>query len=170
MSCLRRIVGTPVSDHLKCQDLVVAFYEGWSHMKVVVLAPSLPIASSGQFIQPAPRRSWFDFWHILQPVQIKRTIPLMNLLFESLIRCEFQIHLCIPAGAISSEFTREVVMKFLPAQFSWIWCKWLQSNFVHSKIVQSDRIQGSYRKNSRLITHAGMQIWIWYWLRQRLTD
>ena len=56
VSCVRRIVGTPVSDHLKCQDLVVA-YKAWSHMKIVVLAPTLAIASSGQFIQTAPRRS-----------------------------------------------------------------------------------------------------------------
>ena len=42
---------------------------------------------------------------------------------------------------MSSEFTREEVMKFLPAQFSWFWWKCLQSNFIHSKRFQSDRIQ-----------------------------
>ena len=45
---------------------------------------------------------------------------------------------------MNSEFTPEVVMKFLPAQFSWIWCKCLQNDFIHSKIFQSDRIQRSY--------------------------
>ena len=46
----------------------------------------------------------------------------MNLLFyyskaESVGSCGFQIHLCILAFVMSHEFTREAVMKFLPAQF-----------------------------------------------------
>ena len=65
---------------------------------------------------------------------------------EFVASCRFQIHLCTSACVMSSEFTREVVMRFLPAQFSWIWCKCLQSNSIHSKIFQSDRIQGRYRK------------------------
>ena len=32
----------------------------------------------------------------------------------------FQIHLCIVACVMSREFTRQTVMKFLPAQFPWI--------------------------------------------------
>ena len=37
-------------------------------------------------------------------------------------------------------------MKFLPAQFPWIWWKCLQSKFVHSKIIQSHRLQRSIVK------------------------
>ena len=54
--------------------------------------------------------------------------------------CILQFHLWISSYVMSSEFTREVVMKFLPPQFSWIGCECLQSNFIHSKIFQSDRI------------------------------
>ena len=61
---------------------------------------------------------------------IPHKIPLLNLLFESCYR--FQIHLCIPACVMSSEFANEVVMKFLSAQFSWFWCNCLESNFVHN--------------------------------------
>ena len=38
------------------------------------------------------------------------------------------------AYVMNSELTPEVVIKFLPAQFSWIWCKCLQNDFIHSKI------------------------------------
>ena len=48
------------------------------------------------------------------------------------------------AYVMNSELTPEVVIKFLPAQFSWIWCKCLQNDFIHSKIFQSDRKQRSY--------------------------
>ena len=41
---------------------------------------------------------------------------------------------------------KSVVMKFIPGQFSWIWCKYLQSNFIHPKIFQFDWIQRSYGK------------------------
>ena len=37
-------------------------------------------------------------------------------------------------------------MTFLPAQFSWIWCKFFQTIFLHSNIFQSDWIQRSYRE------------------------
>ena len=47
----------------------------------------------------------------------------MNLLFEISL-----------ARVMSPEFTREAVMKFLPAPFSWIWCKCLLRNLIHSKI------------------------------------
>ena len=55
---------------------------------------------------------------------------------ESIGSCRSQIHLCISVRVIrSSEFPpHEVVMKFLPGQFLWIWFKHLQSNFIHSKI------------------------------------
>ena len=36
---------------------------------------------------------------------------------------------------MSSEFTCEIVMKVLQAQFPWIWCKCLWSNFIQSKIL-----------------------------------
>ena len=70
----------------------------------------------------------FD-WGDLQSGQVKGTphspppkISSMNLLFkvQSAGGCRFQIHLCIPAFILSSEFTHEVVLKFLTAQFSLI--------------------------------------------------
>ena len=54
-----------------------------------------------------------------------------------------------------SEFIRKAVLKFLPAQSSYIWCKCrLQSNFFHSKIFQSDRIQRGYCKKKFTAHHA----------------
>ena len=77
--------------------------------------------------------------------QARSSVPPKIVLFESWIRnCRFQIHLCIPACVISSEFTREVIMKFLPAQSSWIWYKSLHRNFIHSKIFQFDQILYEY--------------------------
>ena len=35
---------------------------------------------------------------------------------------------------MSREFTREAVMQFLRAEFSWIWCKCLLRNLIHPKI------------------------------------
>lgn len=61
-------------------------------------------------------------------------------------------------------------MRILLAQFPWICCDCLQSNFDHWKIFESERIQRCYCKNSLLITHAGMYIWIWYWMRQCTKD
>ena len=49
----------------------------------------------------------------------------------SLGSCRCQIHLCILACVTSSEFTRDAVIKFLPAHFPSIWCKCPQSNFTH---------------------------------------
>ena len=66
---------------------------------------------------------------------------------ESLSMCIFQIYLCISAF-ISSKVTCKVAVKFLPAQVSWVWSKYLQSNFIHSKIFWSDRIFGSGSQNS----------------------
>ena len=53
---------------------------------------------------------------------------------ESVASCRFHIDLRILACVMSCEFTRKVVMKFLPAPFSWIWCKCLLRNLIHSKI------------------------------------
>ena len=94
----------------------------------------------------------------LQSSQVKHTpkIQLINLYYsKSMISCRFQIHLYIPACAMSTEFTCRVFMKiFLPARFSWIWCKCLWSNFVHSKIFQSHRMQRRFLKNSLLRSHS----------------
>ena len=85
---------------------------------------------------------------------------------ESIGSCWFQCYLCILACEMGSEFTREVGVSFLPAQFSWIWC--ILSVF---KAILSIQTLSSHNWNkSQLITHAGMQIRIWYWLRQGLTD
>ena len=67
---------------------------------------------------------------MLQSGQIKHTPQdcineFIILKVESIGSCRVQFHLCTPACVMSSEFTREVVMKFLAAQFSWIWCKCL---------------------------------------------
>ena len=101
---------------------------------------------------------------------------LMNLLFkcyskvESVASCRLQIDLCILACVMSREFTREAVMKFLPAPFSWIWCKCLLRNLIHSKIFNLTKYREVLVKYSLLITHAEMPLWIWHQLRERLTD
>ena len=41
---------------------------------------------------------------------------------------------------MGSEFTRKLVLKFLPAQFSWIWLRCLQGNFIIPNTFQSDRM------------------------------
>ena len=71
---------------------------------------------------------------------------------------------------MSREFTREAVMKFLPAPFSWIWCKCLLRNLIHSKIFNLTKYREVLVKYSLLITHAEMPLWIWHQLRERLTD
>ena len=43
--------------------------------------------------------------------------------------CTFQIHLCNLACVMSREFTREAVLKFLPAQFPEFYV-----NYIHSKL------------------------------------
>ena len=96
-----------------------------------------------------------DFFLLLQSSQVKCSppppkIPSISLLFESWVRCHcscrFQvIHLFIPACVTSSEFTREVVMKFLPAEFerksktdlhrfSLMWFLWLRSGIIKAFI------------------------------------
>ena len=84
---------------------------------------------------------------------VPRKKPLMNLLFKSWIRCYFQTDLCILACVMSREFTREAVMKFLPAPFSWIWCKCLLRNLIHSKIFNLTKYREVLVKYSMLITH-----------------
>ena len=58
-----------------------------------------------------------------------------------------RIKYCIPKNP-----GRPWVMKFLPAQFHWIWCKCLRSNFIPSKIfnlTKNGEVLGCY-KNSDL--------------------
>ena len=76
----------------------------------------------------------------------------------------------ISAFVMSCEFTRNSVTKFLPAQFPWIWCKCLLTNLIHSKIFNLTKYREVLVKYSPLIAHAGMPIWIWQQLQERLTD
>ena len=84
---------------------------------------------------------------------------------ESVGSCRFQIHLCILACVMSSEFTREAVTKFLPTQFPWIWCKCLLRNIIYSKIFNLTWYREVLASYSVLITHAEMPIWIWQKIR-----
>ena len=68
---------------------------------------------------------------------------------------------------MSCEFTRKAVKKFLPAQFSWIWCKSLLKNLIHSKIFNLTKYREVFVKYSLLITHAEMPLWIWHQLGER---
>ena len=86
------------------------------------------------------------------------------------VYCRFQIDLCILVCVMSREFTREAVMKFLPAPFSWNWCKCLLRSLIHSKISNLTKYREVIVKYSLLITHVEMPLWIWYQLRERLTD
>ena len=75
---------------------------------------------------------------------------------ESVASCRFQIDLRIVAYVMSCEFTRKIVMKFLPAPFSWIRCKCLLRNLIHSKIFNLTKYREVLVKYSLLITHTGM--------------
>ena len=96
------------------------------------------------YLQKKCRAPWFvkgsNTYASYSHARFKCT-PKMSLilLFKSWI-------LCIYACVMSNELTRQVVMKFLPPQFSWIWYKSLKSNFIHSKIFLSDQIQRAYCK------------------------
>ena len=96
-------------------------------------------------------------------------MPLMDLLFESWSVSRFHIRSCIRALVMIREFTRKVVMKFLPAQYSWIWCKAFKAILSIQRFFCLTEYREVIVKYSLLIAHAGMQIRIWYWLRQRLT-
>ena len=72
--------------------------------------------------------------------------------------CRFQIHLCIPACVLRSEFTHEEVIKSLPAQFSWIWQNCFQSILSIQSFFNPTENWEVVAKNSLLITHAEMQI------------
>ena len=89
----------------------------------------------------------------LQPSQVKRTPypppppPRFHYSkIESVGSCRFQIHLYILACMMGREFSRKAVTKFLPAQFPWIWCKYLLKKFNPFQDFQSDQIQRSSRK------------------------
>ena len=70
---------------------------------------------------------------------------------ESVASCRFQIDLCILACVMSREFTREAVMKFLPAQFSLIWCKCLLRILIHSEIFSLTKYREVLVKYSLLM-------------------
>ena len=76
--------------------------------------------------------------------------------------CRFQIDLCILLCVISREFTREAVMKFLPAPFSWNWCKCLLRSLIHSKISNLTKYREVLVKYSLL----EMPLRIWHQLRE----
>ena len=78
--------------------------------------------------------------------------------------------MCILACVMSREFTCNSVTKFLPAQFPWIWCKWMPSHLIYSKILNLTKCREVLVKYSLLITHEGMPIQIWHQVRERLTD
>ena len=115
----------------------------------------------------------------LQSSQVKRTPPPFPARFpqwiyyskiESVGSCRFQIHRCILACMMSREFSRKAVTKFLPAQFPWIWWKYLLKNLIHSKIFNLTKYREVLVKYSLLITHAGRPKRIWRQSRERLTD
>ena len=67
---------------------------------------------------------------------------------ESVGSCRFQVNLSLHSCMRNKKWIHrlgEVVMKFLPAQFSWIWCKCLQR---------------FSKKNSLLITYAQEPLWL----------
>ena len=110
---------------------------------------------------------------LLQSNQVKHTLQesineFIHSKVESVASCRFQIDLCILACVMSREFTREAVMKFLPAPFSWIWCKCLLRNLIHSKIFNLTKYREVLVKYSLLIMHAEMPPWIWHQLGERL--
>ena len=85
---------------------------------------------------------------------------------ESVRSCRFQIHLHSCMRNEQWIHTRYRTMKFLPTQVSWIWCKCLQSSFIHSKIFQSDWIQRGIVKKitaQMLITHMWKNADLKYW-------
>ena len=111
----------------------------------------------------------------LQSSQVKGTPPRFHWWIyyskiESVGSCRFQIHLCILACMMGREFSRKAVTKFLPAQFPWIWCKYLLTNFIHWKIFNLTKYREVLVKYSLLITHAGRPKRIWHQSRERLTD
>ena len=112
--------------------------------------------------------TWRSIWDDLQSSQVKHTFQ--DAIKEFIIRklnravgcCRFEIHLCIVACVMSHKFTCKAVLKFLLAEFSWIWCKCLWNSFMHSKIFNLTKYREVLIKFSLLIfRHAGMPIWIW---------
>ena len=65
---------------------------------------------------------------------------------------------------------RRHLHQFLPAPFSWNWCKCLLRSLTHSKISNLTKYREVLVKYSLLITHAEMPLWIWHQLWERLTD
>ena len=61
-------------------------------------------------------------------------------------------------------------MEFLRAQFPWIDVKDLEVILSNSKIFNLTKYREVLVQYSQLITHAGMPMWIWHQLRERLAD
>ena len=113
----------------------------------------------------------FTYWQKVPFLQqyhtLSNTEPWTDAIIDTVHR---RVDLYILACVMSPEFTREAVMKFLPAPFSWIWCKCLLRNLIHSKIFNLTNYREVLVKYSLLITHAEMLLWIWHQLQKRLTD
>ena len=78
---------------------------------------------------------------------------------EPLVVVDFRfISVCIFACVMSREFTRDLVTKFLPAQFPWILCKCLLRHLIHSKILNLTKCREFLLKYLLFITHTGMPI------------
>ena len=97
----------------------------------------------------------------LQSSQVQRTPPpppLPPLRFhylkvESVGSCRFQIHLFIHAWWPVNLYARQLCNFCLLSLLTFDVCR-LQSNFVHSKIFHSDRIQRGYCKKKFTAHHA----------------
>ena len=71
---------------------------------------------------------------------------------------------------MSREFTREAVMKFLPAQFPEFDVNVFEAILSIQRFSVWSNTEKFSLKYSLLITNAEMPIWIWHKLRERLTD
>ena len=70
---------------------------------------------------------------------------------EPLVVVDFRfISEWIFACVMSREFTRDLVTKFLPAQFPWIWCKCLLTHLIHSKIFNLTKCREVLQLRERL--------------------
>jgi len=149
-----------------------AFERAWYSSSNIVKNSFACVGERGQDVRYLTRRTFTSLTYslrikknssllcMLQNLMTK--VVIIYLIICMVVSCRLQIHSCILACVMSREFTRKAVMNFLPAQFPWIWCKCLRSNFVHSKILNLTKYREVLVKYSLLITHAGMPIWIWH--------
>ena len=73
-----------------------------------------------------------------------------------LLGSRFKIYLCIPACAMSSEFTLEVILNFYRFKSLEFDVNEFEAIFGYLKIAEYREI--TVKKKTMLITHAGMQI------------